>query len=795
MVFAPLSARAATGFTHGNGISFSWSGDLESGTFVDGMPWVVEPSPGAGVTITSMSPAYSGGRHGYAVNPTTLELTQGQFGCNKTQCDMVQIDSRAQSGGSNPTRIFVAPTTTHPLPYDAQVGDSILKVESYTGAGDCWRGTGGAPSRTCIDHSAVLTVLASAPAANSFRPPYPGTSKPIFSASSVDIDAKLPTLGDVAAQQTIAYAEAIFGDGSVWIHHIEGDQGTGRLMPRFGTLMPGGGETAEYGCDGGIAINHGLLRSTQSGTAAQKQNLVYRLIQLGIDLFYANQNGKTWWSRGCVTMGRKTAQLYAGYMLSPQSGSSIFLTTPQLGQEDAQTSMGATEAVWGNDPCNTTPSNSCSDTSKTCDGLRDGGLWRYGPGAPSCSTGTGVFQPTLASIRSSGNWSFSAYQRYTAPWYGSAAVARILDLEDEWNNQAFFDYVDRLNTAPWAGICSGHCGTDWPYPYQMFDAYGEGVAPGFSVSVSCDPPSGDEPLDSACTAVPNNEQGTVSYAWEDDDGSCQITGSEAWNDGTGNPLNLVDLAQGTYYIKVQATDDFDSSTDESCVQITVNAPAASPQVEEWHMLSDDPDEDLGIISPGSSWPLGDGPYCVWPKTNVGCQSIRQSWTPPGGTKLVGIKFEMNQPYAFEGEQGWLQTDVLPNCRTSLLDTNSNTTFDMQEVGEHTLFITCCAADDADEGCTGGFETEQSITFTLTGSSAVCGNGSIEGTEQCDDGDLSQGDGCNPDCNIEFGWGCSGEPSHCGLVPASPGFIIRGEAPKETMHADSTDSPRAVAAAR
>lgn len=43
---------------------------------------------------------------------------------------------------------------------------------------------------------------------------------------------------------------------------------------------------------------------------------------------------------------------------------------------------------------------------------------------------------------------------------------------------------------------------------------------------------------------------------------------------------------------------------------------------------------------------------------------------------------------------------------------------------------------------------------------VCGNLLLETGEQCDDGNTSDGDGCNSSCEIEPGFECSGEPSVC-----------------------------------
>jgi cysteine-rich repeat protein len=43
---------------------------------------------------------------------------------------------------------------------------------------------------------------------------------------------------------------------------------------------------------------------------------------------------------------------------------------------------------------------------------------------------------------------------------------------------------------------------------------------------------------------------------------------------------------------------------------------------------------------------------------------------------------------------------------------------------------------------------------------LCGDEVISGDEQCDDGNLSNGDGCDMICSVESGWTCNGEPSIC-----------------------------------
>jgi cysteine-rich repeat protein len=42
----------------------------------------------------------------------------------------------------------------------------------------------------------------------------------------------------------------------------------------------------------------------------------------------------------------------------------------------------------------------------------------------------------------------------------------------------------------------------------------------------------------------------------------------------------------------------------------------------------------------------------------------------------------------------------------------------------------------------------------------CGNGFLDGSEECDDGDRFSGDGCSAICRVETGWQCTGQPSVC-----------------------------------
>lgn len=52
-------------------------------------------------------------------------------------------------------------------------------------------------------------------------------------------------------------------------------------------------------------------------------------------------------------------------------------------------------------------------------------------------------------------------------------------------------------------------------------------------------------------------------------------------------------------------------------------------------------------------------------------------------------------------------------------------------------------------CVGGSDTSPSVC------TPICGDGYRIGTEECDDNNLSTGDGCSDTCTIEIGYACEG----------------------------------------
>jgi fibro-slime domain-containing protein len=65
--------------------------------------------------------------------------------------------------------------------------------------------------------------------------------------------------------------------------------------------------------------------------------------------------------------------------------------------------------------------------------------------------------------------------------------------------------------------------------------------------------------------------------------------------------------------------------------------------------------------------------------------------------------------------------------------------------------------------------------TEVGKSATCGNGSLDGVEECDDGNTKPGDGCTAECRLETDWKCPTPGQACvSTVVCGDGLITGNE---------------------
>ena len=286
ILLAPAYAEAATctsvsNTTHGTTITFTFDQAYECGRFANGYDWWVKtPSPGGSVTIVSISPSASGGRHGFMVNPGA--------GGSQTQA----FDSRAD----------VYSSSARPgLPLDASGGTSVVKA--YSASSTC-----GDTNRSFVQSYAVLTVLDTTPPGNGstvFRPPYVGSSKPLYSVSDLRLDL-VPTLDPSLVQTHYGHsnAEERFDPP----HNVVQRPIDAQKINACRYQNDYGGRVARWYADAMVDLMFGE-------TDAEKTDAVISAVQVGIDLSHSVQEGNSFDDGGAQGNGRKILAAFAAALL------------------------------------------------------------------------------------------------------------------------------------------------------------------------------------------------------------------------------------------------------------------------------------------------------------------------------------------------------------------------------------------------------------------------------------------------------------------------------------------------
>lgn len=267
-------------------ITWTFSSDRQVGQYVNGDWWVVGP-----VTITNISPksVVSGGRtiNGSTVNPNSSEFPSHGFDSAMSETG---IGFNASLNAGRPGGNDVSATN----PLVLQNGSSLVSCVSHPVS----------TNRPTITDVSILTVVASAPAAGSFRPPYCGTDKTQSwnkSGLRYGILQKLtlsgaPTPTDVAAKFERPWFEL-------------GTESAGRYFHPAN-------HQPEYGRDMALVIGDALLALHLNYTDAQKEALYVRLVQWGIDLYGCAKTGGFWADNGGLNAGRKGGLVMAGLALN-----------------------------------------------------------------------------------------------------------------------------------------------------------------------------------------------------------------------------------------------------------------------------------------------------------------------------------------------------------------------------------------------------------------------------------------------------------------------------------------------
>jgi len=400
-----------------NGITWTITGSPTVGQYWNGDYYVV-----GACTVVAQTPAWDGAKNGAMVNPT--------------QCAQQGYDSRP-SGAQFPYNASLRAV----FPLAMSPGDSLISVEGLavpeTGAG--------AP---VLLNAAVLTCVASAPPANSFRPPYFGTTKTLWNQSDVDYGL-LPGLAVPPGKTPIPLVNNSRALARVWL-----DAG-----PSIWNRCKGVNNGATYGLDGARFVSQ--LAVHACADIPDAETYANRLIQYGIDLYPISLvNGNGWSRNGGHGWGRKWPILFAGIMLDDNDMKAPpYYVTGASGElkfeEDAYTYEGVSSELWGED-CAVTigdssqSQNSCRDPA----GLLDNIDLPSPAGAYQVSTSSSII--------------------------GTRLAVHLMGADALWGHDPYLDYCDRWTTMTSYWPSSGTTGKN---DYHGYGGVSSGTGVGFMMAM------------------------------------------------------------------------------------------------------------------------------------------------------------------------------------------------------------------------------------------------------------------------------------------------------------------------
>ncbi len=374
------------------GITWEFSESKPVGQFVNGDYYVVGP-----VIISNTTPIPSNGRNGSVLD---LKVTGEMYTTGK-----VGYDDRILYGRYDASQ-------AETLPINLQPGNSLISTVSFDTLGQVENMlrpgyyNDKVPTRT----AAVLTCLDQAVDADAFRPAYADKTNKIYYARNLRLDI-LPNLPRVQDTPSLSEFESYLQ--RPW------------LDTAYGEFTAPPENMPVYGREYARCVSMAALLLCLDFSLQEKETLLIRLVQLGIDLWGLLEEGFLGWPAvGGHGNGRKLPILFAGMILEEQDMQSPYTNHPNVNfSEDIQTMYdncwtGATVVFAG---------HSGKD------------------GHPNYSD-RGAYEHLLPS-----QWPGSTGESYrrcctSIAWVGEAVAARILNIEGIWDHSAFFDYVERWMT-------------------------------------------------------------------------------------------------------------------------------------------------------------------------------------------------------------------------------------------------------------------------------------------------------------------------------------------------------------
>ncbi|HKM84521.1 MAG TPA: Ig-like domain-containing protein [Candidatus Acidoferrum sp.] len=397
-----------------DGVTWTFSEAVPVGQFVNGDYYIVGP-----VTVTAISPQPTTSSPYMNGSVVDLPTANGKSG----------FDSRLNDG-TDESWWFDATLRSYP-PISLKPGDALvssISLATIHSVPEVMRASDMSASPVASD--SVLTVLASAPSADAFRPSYCDRNQTIYHANNLQRNL-LPSLAppNPSNTPTLAQYEALYRqpwiDTNAFLFDAPAD-----YMPSYGQHIA-------------FADSYAGLLLMLNFPADQKVNLTNYLVQYGIDLYGCVQAGYGWPAFGGHRSGRKFPIILAGILLNDSGMKNVSTAYPDEFGEDMQTLyinqlppagtyqqawQGATVIYGGHYGVH------AADSSPVSAGL-------YGPYEQLEPANWPILTPPGEQLG-------EAYRRCctSVSWVGEALAAYLVNGKSTWNYPAFFDYVNRWMT-------------------------------------------------------------------------------------------------------------------------------------------------------------------------------------------------------------------------------------------------------------------------------------------------------------------------------------------------------------
>lgn len=393
-----LSVQGATSLTQ-HGITWTFDKDYQTGEYANGDYWVVGP-----VKIVSIENSFHKvdvGLDGSMVNPGA----DSKQGYDKRLINYKENLNAASA-----------------LPLDLAANSSLISSVSWIeGEAGCPKIDGATKTpRPTIRSMAILTCVSSVPQEGTFRPAYCGADKsPKYNVSQLN-RSLLKNFDPPASTPDAERMEAKFA--GPWIDHVNGWLG-GHTHPDI--------HMKNYGRDLSVEIGEAALMLQldfdQLPGSPDKDGLLIKFVQLGIDLAGIADAGGGWPCDGGHAMGRKWPILFAGLMLGDAHMKDVGNWETDF-QEDMDTFYVSEKEV----------------------AITAGSGWnpdKRAPGLPYQEKHIGLpewgIRHATDPNRDNLEWTATYREINNLAYPGWVLAALIMDQRKAWNHDALFDYIDR----------------------------------------------------------------------------------------------------------------------------------------------------------------------------------------------------------------------------------------------------------------------------------------------------------------------------------------------------------------